>query len=58
MDKVKTKKLSNKVEVKPLKDWHIVQNECDIKLVKDEVIEVPRKFIETLLTENVIKKEV
>ena len=51
-------KIMDKVTVKPLKDWHIIQNEYDIKLKEGEEIEIPTRFIETLLTENVIKKEV
>lgn len=57
--KEKVKKIkSDKAEVTPLKDWHIVQNEVDIQLKKGEAIEIPKRFLATLLTENVIKKEV
>ena len=41
-------------EIKPLKDWHIVQNKHDIKIVKGEEIEVPKIFLVGLKTENVI----
>ena len=40
----------------PLKDWHIVQNNYNIRLIKDEPITVPEIFYETLITEKVIKR--
>lgn len=43
------------VEVKALKDFHIVHNEYNIKLVKNEVSMVPKMFIQNLITEGVIK---
>lgn len=39
----------------PLKDWRIVFNAFDIKLVEGEEAEVPKQFLETLRTEQVIK---
>ena len=39
----------------PLKDWRIVFNQYDIKLVEGEEAEVPKQFLETLRTEQVIK---
>ncbi|RLA59239.1 MAG: hypothetical protein DRQ89_14350 [Epsilonproteobacteria bacterium] len=41
--------------VLPLKDWHIVFNDINLKLVEGEEIEVPVIFLEGLRTEQVIK---
>lgn len=42
------------VSVIPLRDFHIVHNEHDIKLVKGEEQDVPNMFINNLKTEKVI----
>lgn len=42
------------IEVKPKRDFRIVQNEHDIVLKEGEKIEVPKKFVQNLKTEGVI----
>ena len=48
------KLIKNKFEIIPKKDWHIVCNEHDIKIIKGEKIIIPEKFYGTLITEKVI----
>lgn len=45
---------SDHKKIIPLKDWHIVCNEHDIKIVEGEEIEVPKMFLDNLKTEGVI----
>lgn len=40
---------------KPLKDFHIVHNQWDIQIIEGEPAEVPKKFLQNLQTEGVIK---
>lgn len=54
-DKPRKSKESKSNKVMPLKDWHIVHNEHDIRLVKGVEIEVPKMFHINLKTEQVIK---
>lgn len=42
-------------EVKPLRDFTIKHNEHFIELKKGEKIDVPKKFLQNLKTEKVIK---
>ena len=42
------------VKIHPLKDFRIVANGLDIRIVEGEEIEVPEKFIQNLKTEGVI----
>lgn len=48
--------LTTEVEIKPLKDFHIVQNKIDIILKAGETVTVPRQFLQNLVTEKVIEK--
>ena len=46
--------VSNLKKITPLRDFHILHNEHDIKIVKGEDISVPKQFIQNLKTEKVI----
>lgn len=46
---------SDLVSVKPLRDFHIVHNDVDLKLIKGESMLVNKMFIQNLKTEKVIK---
>jgi hypothetical protein len=52
--KKELKKESKTVSIIPLKDHIISQNEFYYDLKKDEIIEIDKRFLEVLLTENVI----
>jgi len=56
MDK-KESKLPASTEIMPLKDFHIVHNKYDIKIVKGVKLMVPNLFIQNLITEKVILKK-
>jgi len=45
---------SNMKKITPKKDFHIMHNEHDIKIIKGESISVPKQFIPNLKTEKVI----
>lgn len=51
----KDKKISGKVSIMPLKDFHIVHNNVNLKIIKGEEILVDKKFIPNLRTEKVIR---
>ena len=53
-EKKDKKENKDTVKIVPLKAWRIFQNDIDIKLEKDVSAEVPKKFVETLKTEEVI----
>ena len=54
MLKEKKLKVSDKTLIAK-KDFHIVQNEVDLRIKKGEVLDkVPKRFIENLRTEGVI----
>ncbi len=48
--------LPEEVEILPLKDFHIVQNEIDITIKKGESVAIPRRFLQNMVTEKVIDK--
>ena len=55
LDKPKKKKSkSGKIEILPLRDFHIVCNSDNIVIVEGEKIEVPSKYLANLKTEKVI----
>lgn len=51
------KKKSETVSIIPLKDHVLTHNEFNYVIKKDEIIEVDKRFIETLLTEGVISNK-
>lgn len=57
MTKKKVKDLIGMTEIEnPKKDFRIVHNEIDIKIVKGESVTIPDKFLSNLVTEGVIDK--
>lgn len=54
----KSEKTEKMVSITPLKDFRIVQNDVDIFLKAGKEAQVPERFIENLLTEGLITKEV
>jgi hypothetical protein len=48
--------LPNEVEIMPLKDFHIVQNEIDIVIKTGVLVTIPRRFLQNMVTEKVIEK--
>lgn len=44
------------VEIMPLKDFRITHNKYDITIKEGESVLVPQIFLQTLVTEKVIKK--
>ena len=42
------------IEVTPKRDFHIVRNEHNFKLIKGEKIEIPKIYVPNLKTEGVI----
>lgn len=53
MTEEKSKAQSKKIA---LKDWHVVQNEIDVRIKKgDDVSDLPSGIIKALITEKVLK---
>jgi len=58
LEKTEKKKPSKRsdgmISINPKKDFHIVFNQYDIKIIKGEKIDIPKMFEENLKTEKVI----
>lgn len=49
-------KLPATTEIMPLKDFHIVHNQYNLKIVKGKKCMLPNMFLKNMVTEKVIKK--